>query len=179
MSKPTHSSVTEKLCECRYLEDAANDPDLPIQFEETAGEFQFQYEEQRPSCFQYLSRAIWGHSVPAAMLVIYHCPFCGGAAPKSKRHLLFATISRDEESRLSKLLKSIKTIDDAIRELGQPDSDGHLGTKTPESESQPSKIVHHRRIRYRGLSEVADVSITERLDGSAYWQLHGKPKSET
>lgn len=176
MNKRTHSSVTDQPCECRYLENAADDPDSPILFDETTGEYQFQYDEQRRSRFQHLSRAVWGDAGHYATLIIYHCPFCGGAAPESKRHLLFETISREEESRLSELLKNIKSIDDAIQQFGQPDFDGQSATKTPESEHHPSKIEHHRDIRYHGLSDVADVWIIERPDGSAYWQLQGKPK---
>ena len=176
MNKRTHSSVTEQLCECRYLENAANDPESPILFDETTGEYQFQYDEQRRSRLEHLSRAVWGDEGHYATLIIYHCPFCGGAAPESKRHLLFKTISRDEESRLGELLKNIKSIDDAIQQFGQPDFDGHSGTKMPETENHPSRIEHHRDIRYHGLSDFAAVWITERPDGSAYWRLQGKPK---
>ncbi len=176
MNKRTHSSVTDMPCECRYLQDAADDPDLPIMFDESTGEYQFQYYEQNPTRLQHLSRVIWNTKPQHAMLVIYHCPFCGGAAPKSKRHLLFETIPRDEESRLAELLQNIKTIDDAIEQLGQPDMDGHVANKKPESEGNPPKIDHNRDIRYHNLSDVADVRITERPDGSAYWQLQGKLK---
>lgn len=177
MNKRTHPSITERRCECRYLEDAANDPDSPILFDETTGEYQFQYDERRRSRLQHLLRAVWGDDGPCAALIIYHCPFCGGAAPESKRHLLFETISCAEESRLAKLLKDIKSIDDAIRQFGEPDFDGHSGTKAPESESNPPKIEHYRDIRYHGLSDVADVWIAERPDGSAFWQLQGKPRA--
>jgi hypothetical protein len=42
-------------------------------------------------------------------------------APESKRPLLFAVISRDEECRLAELLRPIQTINDAIEKLGTPD----------------------------------------------------------
>lgn len=175
MSKPTHSSVTELACECRYLENAADDPASPIIFDERTGEFQFEYHETRQSRLKHLSSALWGDR-PYATLIIYHCPFCGGAAPESKRDLLFEIIPREEEARLAEQLKPIKTIDDAIRLLGKPDFEGHVGLHKPESENQPSTIEHHRDIRYYDLSGVADVWITERADGTAHWQLQGKLK---
>jgi len=177
MNKRTRSSVTEISCQCRFLQNAANDPDLPIILDELTGEFQFKYDERHRSLFKKFSRAIFGHEDTDATLVIYHCPFCGGAAPESKRHLLFEVIPHEEESRLSELLKSIKTIDNAISQLGLPDLDGHLETKTPESDGLPSRIEYHRDIQYHGLSDVAIVRITERADGSAYWQLQGKYKA--
>lgn len=58
MTKRTHSSVTEELCVCNYLQNAAEDPQNPIEFDPSTSEYQFAFG--------------------GAMLVIYHCPFCGG-----------------------------------------------------------------------------------------------------
>lgn len=76
MAKPTFHSVTQQPCACSYLENEANDPDSPILFDASTGEFQFSFGD--------------------AMLILYHCPTCGGVAPKSKRELLFAVIPSDE-----------------------------------------------------------------------------------
>jgi hypothetical protein len=154
MSKPTFASVTEVPCTCRYLEKRANDPRTPIVFDEATGEYQFVYKSE--------------------MLVIYHCPFCGGAAPESKRALLFAQISAAEEERLANLLDGITTIDDALAKLGKPDFEGTSVTRHPEAENEAPRIQHHRDIRYFGLSETAEVWITERPDGKIFWQLQGK-----
>jgi hypothetical protein len=154
MSKRTYASVTKKTCNCGNLQSAADDPDNPIRFEEETNEFHFVYSD--------------------GMLVIYHCPFCGGAAPESKRALLFAQIPRSEEERLAKLLHPITTIDDALKNLGAPDFDGHSTTKIPESDTEGPKIQYSREIRYERLSDVAIVSITERPDGKIHWQLQGK-----
>src|SRR5206468_2568902 len=111
-----------------------------------------------------------------ATLVIYHCPFCGGAAPKSKRHLLFAVIPPDEEERLAKLLVPVKTIRSALKTLGKPQRDDPAGTHTAQDEAAGKSPVRqrHRTLVYEGLSKVADVWITERNDGSTSWQLVGK-----
>ncbi len=154
MSKPTHPSVTKELCTCDYLQNAADDPHNPITFDVDTAEYQFSYDE--------------------AMLVIYHCPFCGGAAPESKRHLLFAQISDTEESRLANLLHGIVTIGDARQKLGKPDFEGTSTTKYPEKEDEAPRIQHHRNIRYHNLSDVAEIGFTERPDGTIFWQLQGK-----
>lgn len=161
MSKPTHASVTDQPCMCKYLQTAAEDADNPIVFDEKTSEYQFTYHEA-------------GLDGPS-MLVIYHCPFCGGAAPESKRSLLFATISRSEEKRLAELLAPLKTIDEAVALFGKPDYDGHSRVRDPGSDERAPSVECHREIRYENLSDVASVCITERPDGKLSCCLLGKP----
>lgn len=160
--KPTWASVTSKPCRCSYLNDAAADEANPIVFDERTGEFQFTYFEE-------------GGEFPS-MLIIFHCPFCGGTAPKSKRPELFKSIPRDEEERLASILQPIATIDDALTQLGIPDTDSHSKSRQYEREGKVPTVQYFRMIQYNGLSDVAIVSFTERSDGKAYWQLQGKPK---
>ena len=159
--KPTFASVTGTQCTCHYLLRAADDPANPIIFDERTGEYQFTYSEDG--------------SESKAMLVIYHCPFCGGAAPRSKRHLLFEVIPRDEEQRLAGLLKPIATIREAIEALGNPDFADYSTTRKAERDGSPPVTSFQRELRYSGLSDVAVVCISEGRDGKAYWQLQGKP----
>ncbi len=154
MPKRTHLSVTEKSCQCNYLQRAADNPENPIRFDQRTSEYQFVFGDGR--------------------LRIFHCPFCGGAAPESKRSLLFAQIPYSEEDRLSQVLEPIKTIDDALELLGKPDVDSYLAVRTPEAENKAPTIERLRDIRYYGLSDVADVSIAERPDGLISWHLQGK-----
>lgn len=154
MVKRTHASVTEEPCTCNYLQNAADDPRKPITFDAQTSEYQFVYG--------------------GAMLVIYHCPFCGGAAPESKRSLLFAQISAAEEKRLATLMQGVDTIDDALREFGKPDFEGVSRTRHPEQKDEAPRIQHHRDIHYHSLSDVAEIWITERPDGKIFWQLQGK-----
>jgi hypothetical protein len=160
MPKPTFASVTEQVCTCDYLQKAADDPENPIIFDEPTGEYQFTYRE--PECE--------GRS----MLVIYHCPFCGGAAPESKRNLLFAVIPRSEGERLAEILAPIQTIHDALELLGTPDFDGFVQFRQEERNDHPSTWQHRRQIRYERLSEVADVWIDESTNGRVFWRLQGK-----
>jgi hypothetical protein len=162
--RPTPASVTDTRCNCGYLSRAADDPSLPIVFDKLAGEFHFQYRGDDASGF--------------SALVIYHCPYCGGAAPKSKRELLFHVIPTNEERRLTALLEGITTIRAAIRKLGEPDEDNPhgMGMQTVERGNHPPTTQWFRTLRYEQLSKVANVCITERPDGRASWQLHGKMK---
>ena len=159
----TFASVTTAPCGCGYLDRAADDPAVPIAFDERTGEFQFRYDE-------------FGSEGPSN-LIIFHCPFCGGAAPPSRRHLLFAVIPPDEEARLAALLRPCKTLRSALRRLGTPDRDAPDGTRvtTPESDASPPITRHHRTLTYDRLSDVATVRIHERPDGRAAWDLSGKP----
>ncbi len=160
MPKPTYASVTEQPCTCDYLQNAANDDANPIIFDEKTSEYQFAYHEP-------------GLDGPST-LIIYHCPFCGGAAPESKRSLLFAVIPKSEEERLLEMLAPIETISQAMAILGTPDFDGHIKVRDPERDNKPFSLEYHREIRYEKLSDLANIWITERPDGKVFWQLQGK-----
>jgi hypothetical protein len=161
---PTFASVTDVPCKCGSLRDAADDPRQPIVFDKLTGEFHFQYRED--------------HGIGFSKMVIYHCPFCGGAAPKSKRDLLFHVIPPDEELRLIKLLNGITSLRIAMRKLGTPDDDNPRGTSVqmPERGGRAPTTQWFRTLRYKKLSKVADVWFTEQADGRAFWQLQGKSK---
>ena len=162
--RPTFASVTAAQCKCGYLRRAADDPREPIVFDRLTGEYHFRFREGDAS----------GYST----LVIYHCPFCGGAAPRSKRALLFHVVPPDEERRLTRLLDGITTLRSAIRKLGKPEYDNPRGTgvQKPEYPGRAPTMQWFRTLRYEKLSKVADVWFTERADGRASWRLQGKAK---
>ena len=160
--RPTYASVTSDTCTCGYLERAAGDPTLPIKFDDAASEYQFEYLEA--DCDS------------ASMLVIYHCPFCGGAAPTSQRELLFAVITQEEEGRLAALLAPIASIDDAIEALGRPALDTYMTvreTRLDEPEAPP-QAQRARQLVFDALSSTVDVRLTERPQGGVTWTLFGK-----
>jgi hypothetical protein len=132
--KPTFASVTHTPCTCGYLQEAADDPANPIEFDQETNEFQFKYRDRQCD----------SQDICQGMLVIYHCPFCGGAAPKSKRHLLFAKIPQAEEARLASLLTPIRTVSDAIEKFGSPDFDDYSVTRSRESEDPPAQRAVER-----------------------------------
>jgi len=154
--------VTGKPCACGYLERAANDPDLPIAFDSRMREYHFRYSAP-------------GDEMPS-VLVIYHCPYCGGAAPKSLRASLFHEVPRAELDRLVNRLESIRTLGDALEQLGAPDEDEPHGMaeRIPETETGPPLRYACRTLLYRSLSEVAEVRIAELPDGRVSFTFSGK-----
>lgn len=156
MDQRTYASVTAIACERGYLQRSADDPDVPIEFDQETNEFHFSYG--------------------GATLIIYHCPYCGGAARKSKRSLLFAAISSEEQERLTDLLRPVRSIRSALRRLGESERDdpGGLWVMRHEKDGQAPTRQRYRTLTYERLSEVADVSIAERADGSIHWHLIGK-----
>ena len=160
--KPTSRSVTDVPCTCTYLQSAADDPDNPISFDKRTEEFEF--------CYTHGT----GDDAYPARLMIYHCPFCGGAAPKSKRDLLFARIEDNEVDRLAELLAPIQTLADVLKLLGNPDFDSFGTSRCDESGDQPSTVERYRRLCYQRLSDTAEVCFQVMPDKIVHWQLHGK-----
>ena len=109
-----------------------------------------------------------------AMLIIFHCPFCGGAAPESKRELLFARISDEEVMRLTDVLAPIQTLADVLRTLGKPDHDGLSTSRRSERGDSPSVVDRDRYFYYDRLSDTARVWFQVMPDDKVHWQLHGK-----
>ena len=154
MAKRTFASVTEVPCACGWLERLAARPRLPIEFNEKFNEY-------------YITDGSVDRRVEIA---IYHCPFCGGAAPESKRGEFFETISDDEAKRLWVLVSGVKTIDDAFRILGTPDRD--LPASAPDR-------GHHKTTRvltYSGLSTVAEVQVLVSSNNEVEVTIAGKYK---
>src|SRR5262245_31409611 len=143
--RPTYASVTNEPCTCKYLANAADDPRIPIIFDERTHEYQYTYQE--PEC------------CGPSTLVSYHCPFCGGAAAASKRHVLFHVSPPHEEARLAALLSPIRTMREALERLGSADHDDLQGETRREGETDdlPPSIRWYRALTYRSLSKVADV----------------------
>ena len=146
--KPNHASVTTVRCTCDYLQRAAAEPFSPIVFDAEVNEFDI------------------AHTTPAGVECrarIYHCPWCGGAAPRSLRGPLFAQITSHESTRLQDLCESLPSVEAAIAKLGPPDSDLATGftTETPASDTKPATSVSYRVLVYTALSDTADVRLTD------------------
>jgi hypothetical protein len=133
------------LCHCDRLDEAADDPNYAIVFDESTNEYQLESRDGR------------GH------YVIFHCPSCGGRTPASRRERLFAKPSREELQRLKELTKDIRTIEDALRILGTPEWDNPRGmtSSKPATDGSPPVTTVHRTICYYELSDTADVCVTE------------------
>jgi hypothetical protein len=146
-------------CDCVVLDMAADEPDTPIVFDDRTNEYQLVHGKDNG-----------GH------MVFYYCPFCGGRTPDTRRGRLFARITLAEMQRLKELTRDIRTIDDAIRILGEPDADIPDGETswTDDSETEPTQIKSYRMITYSGLSETAVVEITDHRKERVEIQFTGK-----
>ena len=153
-------SKTNVACDCNYLHNAANDPNIPIEFDERLNEFHI----------------VFFISDSESYLLIRHCPFCGGKAPESRRTSLFATITVQEQARLAELTKSLKHLSDVIGALGEPDKDEEAGLMLtrPEKGGRPSETQVYRTLTYTQLSETADVCVTVQPDERVVITFNGK-----
>ena len=167
MPKPRESSVTDETCKCGYLENAANDPRMPIVFDASLSEYSFEFPSPCEND---------GCESDKASLIIYHCPFCGGAAPKSKRELLFAAVPPEEEERLHQLLCNLESLEEAIRVLGEPDMDMPFGdtVRQPEIDGRAPFSCSMRSLTYSKLSDTADVILTDYPGRGVAFTLVGK-----
>ncbi len=134
-------------CKCGFLERNADHPDSPIRFDAHMNEYHFIH-----------STSLGGE----ARMMIYHCPFCGGRAPKSKRGDLFAKLTNKETRRLTDLTKDLHTLDEVFAALGKPDRDSPVGMTvvTPEKADKPETTQNFRTLAYTKLSDTADIHIT-------------------
>ncbi|GLS20709.1 hypothetical protein GCM10007874_37260 [Labrys miyagiensis] len=134
-----------RRCTCGWLEKFADNPELPVHFDAQTNEY-------------------WITDNPArSSLIVRYCFSCGGAAPLSKRHSLFAHVPPTEKSRLAKLCEGIVTFEDAINRLGPPDFDTPGGMMVPSGdESDQEKSIILRTLMYRGLSDTADLLFSQR-----------------
>jgi len=148
MTKRTHASVTDIPCNCNLLKFAADQKHIPVTFYERSNEYHFIYTDPTGK----------GNG----SLRIYHCFFCGGTTPESKRVRQFAVIDFGEKVRLDHIVEDIKTISDAFAILGEPDRDEEVGELTDEENSKPPTVNKYRSLIYTKLSETADVRITDR-----------------
>ncbi|MEM6823241.1 MAG: hypothetical protein AAF558_15030 [Verrucomicrobiota bacterium] len=130
------------ICDCESLWQCAKDPENPIQFDEEMNEFHLVYGKSK--------------------MMIYHCHFCGGRVPvKSKRSSLFSQPTHGEREKLMKLVEGISTLEDTLKVLGDPDEDFPTGEAhtTPPDGDEPEKTVFFRTLRYKGLSNMADMRV--------------------
>lgn len=142
--KPTPSSVTSTPCRCAWLRNAAAKQEVPVRFDEEVGEY---HVEHRDGGFS----------------IIRHCPWCGGAAPRSRRASLFATVPSAELRRLGRLTAGLKTVGDALAKFGEPDQrepDG-LAIHAPARGRRRASVETFPTMTFSNLSNVADVTLAE------------------
>ena len=156
MNKRTYSSVTNVQCTCGVLGELSKEPENPIKFDAALNEFHIEYLTPQ------------GKKVA---IVIYHCTFCGGTLPESRRDKLSKTIPESERQRLSQLIEGVNSIDDAFRAFGVPDFDDIISTEgvvvNSEENNGDLSRENERSLTYQRLSEYADVHINSSPGGVA------------
>lgn len=143
--KPHSGSVTSVPCRCKTLEQAADEPDSPVVFDPQLNEYTIVNRRRRMT---------WN---------IYHCYFCGGAAPRSKRRSLFATIPARERERLQALATGFADLGEVIARFGKPDEDmaAGVGDIRHATEASGTTVTTYRTLRYHALSKVANVEFVD------------------
>jgi hypothetical protein len=154
--KPHPGSVTAEACTCDYLSRAAADPQVPIVFDKQMGEFHITHSS--------------GYSL------IYHCPWCGGATAKSLRETFFAQVTPEEEARLHRLTAGISSVGQALERLGPPTHDHPSGfvIERPATGSEAPRIESYRTVHFCGLSDSADVILTDCGEKGVSFSFQGK-----
>jgi hypothetical protein len=150
-------------CDCRWLEQAANDPTVPIGFDPKVNEY-------------YLKTGTPGGV--EAHYVIRFCPNCGGDAPVSHRGNMSEVVTPEERVRLQKSWSNLRTRDDVVRAWGQPDEqirNGYSETE-PHRTNAASRTVTFDLMRYNNLSAIAVVDVILCAGDRVMFMYHGKAK---
>jgi hypothetical protein len=152
-------SKTEEYCTCGSLQRAAETAGAPVKFDKDMNEF-----------------LLTGGLDGAHDVIMRHCFFCGGRAPESLRQNLFARLTDDERWRLIDLMKPLKTAEDVIATLGEPDRDMEVGSSTtrPERDGMPEETTYYRNLLYHNLSETAEVRVIVYPAGMVAFSFTGK-----
>jgi hypothetical protein len=156
---PTMPDFNAPQCECRALERWSKEPTVPIEFDTVMNEYH-----------------IVGTNGSRSM--IYHCPFCGGRTPESRRDDFFMHITEAEMQRLTMMTGHLKTLDEVLAAFGPPDCDfptGHGVTK--DDEAGRPVTTYYRSLTYENLSPAAKVVVTVHVDDRVQFSFRPKNKA--
>lgn len=130
------------ICDCGVLEQMADNPTNPVEFDAELNEF-------------HITHSGGGYSM------IYYCPFCGGSAPKSKRDRFFHILTDAERERLLYLTKDMQTVQDVIHALGEPDFRFPVGIVVSKTDKDDLEMTQsYPTMMYTKVSETADLHVT-------------------
>jgi len=139
----------------------ATNPNVPLKYVPEVNEYHLEHTTQNGQTFT----------------VLYHCPFCGGAAPESTRGNLFSKIPDEEAERLRSLVDNVKSGADALRVLGRADGDEPINIPTGtalRSKRDGTPFRPTRILTFSRLSDVAEVQVI--VDASDEAQVTIAPK---
>lgn len=145
-------------CNCGALARMTGDPTNSIEFDARLNEYHI------------MRRGGSGYSL------IYFCPFCGGPVPKSRRSQLFHQLADAERHRLTELTKDLRTVQEVIAALGEPDAKGlSMTVTTPEKEGRPESSQTYPVMTYSKLSDTASVNVQIYPTDRVAITFQGKP----
>jgi hypothetical protein len=138
-------------CDCDWLQNAADDPNIPIGFDRDTNEY---YIEMR-GLGEFQGRAI-----------IRFCPNCGGDASVSKRGGLFQPVATHDQICIRQFADELKTKADVLAKWGKPDEEIRNGYGMPERDKgdQPWRTVLMDLWRYNQIVPTAVVEVIVRPD---------------
>jgi hypothetical protein len=154
-------SEIEIDCECGWFRRNADDPEVPIEFNADVNEYQ-------------LVSALPGRG---SRQPLYFCPFCGCRAPRSTRADKFHTLTHTELQRLSRIVRPLKTVEELISKLGEPDRRAPgVPTVHAPSDGSPERAEVGESLTYTRLSSAADVHVQVVPGAPLRFGFTGKPK---
>ena len=143
-------------CDCGVLEGLSKEPEAPVGY----------YAELH----EYYLRSHNG----LGKHPIYHCLFCGGRTPKSRRETLFAHVTDAERRRIWGIVQNLETLPAVLAALGPPDLDQPIGgTSTLPGEGGRTDFC--RTLTYEGLSPTVDLKVSVHPDGTIGFMYWPKP----
>jgi hypothetical protein len=145
-------------CQCTFLRNRASDPESNIRYDPRLNEYHI----------------VGSHS----LTMIYHCPFCGGRAPKSLRPFMFEYLSDTERQRLEHLVSGLDSLESIISKLGPPTMDLDCGKPHANADTnvgEAERDLFYRELRYGALSESADLTVQVRRSGEVQCIISAKP----
>jgi Domain of unknown function (DUF6980) len=145
-------------CKCGHLGRLAEDPREAVEFDAQLNEYHVRRTDGS------------GYSL------IYFCPLCGGRAPKSQRGSLFHRLTDAERHRLTELTKDLRTVQEVIAALGEPDLKGlRVSVTTPEKEGKPETTQTYPAMTYSKLSDSAIINVQVYPNDRVAITFQGKP----
>jgi hypothetical protein len=138
----------------------AADPKNPVEFDPRLNEYHLMQKNDG------------GYSL------IYFCPWCGGEAPDSQRGSLLHSLTDSERQRLAELTKNLRTEQEVIATLGEPDrrQPGGMRFTVPENGDESETTQSCQVLTYTRMSDLADLNVLVYPTGKVGISFHGKPK---
>jgi hypothetical protein len=147
-------------CDCGTLENLSKEPETPIGYDAELNEYYIRGRNGR------------------GRILIYHCLFCGGRTPKSRRAALFAHVTQAERTRIWGIVQNLQTLPAVLATLGPLDLDQPIGGSTTLP-GEGGRTDFCRTLTYEGLSTTVDLKVSVHPDGTIGFMYWPKPLEKT